>query len=105
MVPARTKGKDHTMSNTEKNRPVFEVREGTVKVAVWKHQGPDGPYYTAGKPQLSYRDSAGQWHNNGGSYGSRDLVNLATAALKARAEIARLRRADKGEAVPDEDEG
>jgi hypothetical protein len=87
----------------EKNRPVTEIREGTVKIAIWKHQGEDGPYYTAGKPQLSWRDKDGKWHNDTASYGGFDLVNLATAALKARAEIARLKRTDKPEAAPDEE--
>lgn len=86
------------MSNTEKNRPAVEIREGNVKIAIWKKQGEDGPYYVAGRPQVSYRDKDGNWHNDTASYGDRDLVNLATAALKARSEIARLRRADRGQA-------
>lgn len=90
------------MSNTEKNRPVTEIRVGNVKIALWKRSGDDGPLYSAGKPQVSYRDRDGNWHNDTASYGSQDLVNLATAALQARAELARLRRADKGR--PHEDE-
>lgn len=91
------------MSNTENNRPVTEIRVGSVKIAVWKTEGEDGPRYTAGKPQLSYRDKSGNWHNDTASYGDRDLVNLATAALRARSEIARIRRADRGQ--PDQDVG
>jgi hypothetical protein len=90
-------------NNTEKNKPVAEIRAGNVKIAIWKHQGEDGPYFTAGKPQLSYRDNQGKWHNDTASYGSFDLVNLATAALQARAKIAELRRAEKPGAADEEE--
>lgn len=103
MVPVRKQERNNIMSNTEKNRPVTEIRVGSVKIAIWKRPGDDGPLYTAGKPRVSYRDRDGNWHNDTASYGERDLVNLATAALQARAELARLRRTDTGR--PDEDEG
>lgn len=84
-------------AETKKNPPAAEIREGLVRIAIWERSGPKGIFYTAGKPELSYKDDSGNWHNDAGSYGEFDLTDLATAALKARSEIRKLKRAAKTE--------
>jgi hypothetical protein len=81
--------------------PLAEVREGNVKIAVWERQGPKGVFYTAGKPQLSYKDDQGNWHNDAGSYGEYDITDLMVAAAKAKSKMRELRRAAKA-TQPDE---
>ena len=79
--------------------PVTEVREGTVKLAIWERRSEKGTFYTAGQPQLSYQKD-GQWHE-GGSYSEFDLVDLMVAAAKAKSEIRKLRKAAETEKEED----
>src|SRR5262245_2751173 len=90
------------MSN-EKNKPVETIRVGSVKIAIWKNEGEDGPYYTAGQPEVSYRDKGtDKWHTSK-SLSGRDLVNTAKAALLADSAIGKLRAADKKAAAQPEE--
>lgn len=91
------------MSETKKP-PVAEIREGSVRIAVWERQGSKGIFYTAGKPELSYKDTEGKWHNDAGSYDSFNLIDLATAALRARSKIRELTRTASSD-EPDASEG
>ena len=76
---------------TNHNPPVAEVREGNVKIAIWQRQGAKGTFYAGGRPQLSYKDADGQWHDDSGSYSEFDLLHLMAAAVKARDIIRQLR--------------
>lgn len=82
------------MTDTKK-RPAAEIREGSVRIAIWERQGPKGTFHTAGKPEVSWRDAEGKWHNDAGSYDAFNLIDLATAALQARSKIRELSRAAK----------
>jgi hypothetical protein len=84
------------MSTEPKNKPVTNIQVGGVQIPIWENEGKDGLYYKAGAPELRYRDAAGEWHT-GKSYGPRDLVNLAKAAMLAHSEIGRLSHQDEGE--------
>jgi hypothetical protein len=64
-----------------------------------------GVFFTAGRPELSYKDSEGKWHNDTGSYSRRDLLNLAKAALLADSAIIKLNHAHKAEDISDEEDG
>ncbi len=75
------------------NKPVDKIKVGGIQIAIWKNDGEDGAYYKAGSPELRYRDIAGEWHT-GKSYGPRDLINLAKAAMLAHSEIGRLNHKD-----------
>ncbi len=57
-----------------------------MRIPIWENQGEDGPYFKAGKPELSYKGGDGAWHE-AKSYGPRDLVNLIKAAALAHSEI------------------
>lgn len=72
-------------------RPIAEVREGGVKIAIWQRQGTEGPFFVAGQPQLSYKDKDGHWQE-GGSYTESEVVNLLVAVAKAKSELRKLHR-------------
>ncbi len=77
------------MSAETKHKPVHNIQVGGVQIPIWKNEGADGTFYKAGAPELRYRDAAGEW-NTSKSYGGRDLINLAKAAMLAHSEIGRL---------------
>lgn len=82
------------MSNEAKEQPVAKIKVGSVQMAIWRNQGEHGSFYNA-SVQLSYKDRDGKWMNNGSSYGLRDVLNLAKAAMLAHSEIGKLIAADK----------
>lgn len=84
------------MSSETKSKPVTNIQVGGIQIPIWKNEGTDGAFYKAGTPELRYRDAAGEWHT-GRSFGSRDLLNLAKAALLAHSEIGRLSHQDDEE--------
>jgi hypothetical protein len=96
------------MTTETKKQPAAKIKVGSVQAAIWKNSSEKGDFYNA-TFDLSYRDANGQWHNNARSYGPRELLHLAKAALLADSEIGRLKAADRkaaGEdAAPENDAG
>ncbi len=84
------------MPADNKNKPVKHIQVGGIQIAIWQNDGEDGPYYKAGSPELRYRDVAGEWHT-GKSYGHRELINLAKAAMLAHSELGRLNHKETGD--------
>jgi len=80
-------------AETKKAPPVKEIREGTVKIAIWERQSEKGVIYSAGVPEVSY-EKDGKWHA-ASSCDEFQLEALALAALQARKEIRKLRKAAK----------
>lgn len=70
------------MSSEAKEQPAAKIKVGSVQMAIWRNQGEHGTYYSA-SVQLSYKDLDGKWMNNGSSYGLRDVLNLAKAAMNS----------------------
>lgn len=101
MVPA-FKGKETAMNAETKNQPAAKVKVGNVQVAIWRNESDSGVFYNA-TVELSYRDAAGNWHNGAKSYGARELIHLAKAALLADSEIVRLKAADRAETTDEAD--
>lgn len=53
------------MSSTSGNKPVNELRDGTIKIAIFRNEGKeegDRPRYS-GKLTRSYKDASGDWHD------------------------------------------
>ena len=76
------------------NHPIEKIRVGAVQISLWQNEGAQGPFIT-GRVELSYKDGE-QWRTSN-SYGARDLVNLAKAALLAHSAIGKLRHAQGDE--------
>ena len=60
-----------------KNKPVHEVRIGTIKAAVWKNENDNGRYYSTSL-QRSYKDG-NEWKNTD-YFGRDDLLVVAKVA-------------------------
>jgi hypothetical protein len=80
-------------AETKKAPPVQEIREGKVKIAIWRRQSEKGVFYVAGIPEVSY-EKDGKWHD-GNSFDDFDLECLSLAALEAKKAIRKLRKAAK----------
>lgn len=63
------------MSTNSNNQPVSEVRDGDLKIAIFRNepkQDGDRPRYS-GKLTRSYRDASGDWHDTDYLSGSEFL--------------------------------
>ena len=72
---------------TEKqNKPVFEVRAGSIKAAVWENEneGKDGKKYKnySVTPARGYKDKDGEWKEAKG-YNTSDVPKLISCMQRA----------------------
>jgi hypothetical protein len=75
------------------NKPVHEVADGALKVAIWAHEGEYGPKYSF-TIRRRYRDrSTDEWKDATG-LNEDDLLPLAELLREAKAYIRERRRAD-----------
>ena len=70
------------------NKPVEEVRIGSVKAAIWRNEGQQGAYFTVTFQRL-YRTENGQWQSTAG-FGQADLLVLAKVADAAHTRLLEL---------------
>lgn len=78
-------------------RPSHTVKIGAIEAAVWENEGKNGTFY-ATTLKRTFRDGE-EWKESN-SYGERDLLNLARAALDCQAFIAeKMREAAKKNAA------
>lgn len=59
----------------QNRKPEATLSDGAVKVALWKREGPKGPFYSATFSK-SYRDSNGDYQNSD-SFTGADLLKLS----------------------------
>jgi hypothetical protein len=67
------------------NKPVEEVRIGSVKAAIWKNETESGPRFNVTFQRL-YRDGDNGWRSTD-SFGRDDLLVLAKVADQAHGRI------------------
>lgn len=71
-------------------RPAHSVRVGPIEAAIWGNERKDGtPFYSV-TFKRSYKDGE-EWKESS-SYGERDCITLARAALESQAWIAQQMR-------------
>jgi hypothetical protein len=70
------------------NKPVEEVRIGSVKAAIWKNETESGPRFNVTFQRL-YRDGENGWRSTD-SFGRDDLLVLAKVADQAHGRIVAL---------------
>ena len=56
-----------TKKDASNSKPALHIQVGGVRIPLWRNEGPDGSYYKAGQPELSYRNRDGKWQS-GKSY-------------------------------------
>jgi len=82
------------MSDTAKgNKPWDEVRDGPLKITIWKNEGEHGPRYSS-IPNKRYKDkTTGEWKDTD-SFNEDDLLPLALLAEEAYRRIRAQKHAD-----------
>ena len=70
------------------NKPVEEVRIGSVKAAIWKNETESGPRFNVTFQRI-YRDDEKGWRSTD-SFGRDDLLVLAKVADQAHGRIVAL---------------
>ncbi|HEY4311621.1 MAG TPA: hypothetical protein VGN12_19400 [Pirellulales bacterium] len=73
---------------SDKVRPVEEIRIGNIKAALWRNEGEKGAWFNLTLQRL-YRDAEGQWYSTA-SFGRDDLLVLAKLANAAHTRILQL---------------
>jgi hypothetical protein len=68
----------------KKPGPVDRFRDGAIEIAIWRNEGPNGPFFTA-DPKRTYKKD-GQW-KTGGGYSERDMESLERLAPQVRAKL------------------
>ena len=59
------------MTSATKQRPIHEIRLGSVKAAIWQNQTANGTRYSVSLQRL-YKDEAGKWQSTE-SFGRDEL--------------------------------
>lgn len=84
------------MSNSTSNKPVSELRDGTIKIALFRNEPQkegDRPWYS-GKLSRSYRDANGDWQETDYLSGT-EFLRAAKLLEKAYDEELSHRTSDK----------
>ena len=87
------------MSEPTNNRPVSEVRDGSIKFALFRNESKEqgeGVWYS-GKLTRSYRDANGEWHDTDYLSGT-ELLRAARLLERAYDASLDLRAADRQDA-------
>ena len=71
-----------------KVQPVEEVRIGSIKAAIWRNEGDNGPRFNVTFQRL-YRTEEGKWQSTG-SFGRDDLLVLKKLADAAHTRVLEL---------------
>lgn len=77
-----------TTTNTN-NRPVAEIRDGSMKIAIFQGTTKDGHPYFSHKLTRSYRNQQGDWHDTDYLSGMETLqaANLFQQAYNREVEL------------------
>lgn len=79
--------------NTQSNKPVDTIRDGSLKATIWMNLRESGKAYSV-QITRSYRDDQGNWHESD-SFGGSELLRVARLANIAYDEILIHRANDK----------
>ena len=87
------------------NGPIERIKSYPIEVAIWQHEGENGPYFTT-SVQRSYKNKQGEWQQTT-SFRRQDLLVLSHLLGKAYDTIeeledaARSRQRSVSRPVPD----
>ena len=73
---------------TSNQSPELILRDGALKITIWKNEGEKGAFYTASPAKTYEKDD--ELHD-GHSFVASDLLRLAELAREAHAKIRKLR--------------
>ncbi|MFT6238001.1 MAG: hypothetical protein ACJAQT_000070 [Akkermansiaceae bacterium] len=67
----------------QKQKPVHDVRFGTVKVAIWANKSHEGKTFHSFDLRRSYRDQQGEWQEQKISLNLNEIAKVRGALAKA----------------------
>ena len=76
------------------NKPIITLRDGRLKIAIWKNTKSKGPKYSVTSPVRIYCDEEGNWHETSSLSGT-ELLQAHTLLMDAYSKIHDFRIADK----------
>lgn len=79
--------------STKASKPVHEITDGALKVSIWKHDGPHGPFYST-TCRRRYKDKSTDEWKDAASFNEDDLLSLAELLRDAKAWMRSQRRTD-----------
>lgn len=74
------------------SKPAKTIRDGLIKVTIWKNQSENGAYYSV-EFTKGYKDNNGDWKETN-SFGGTDLLKISHLATRAYDAIAEFRASD-----------
>ena len=92
--------KQSSKSNQSKSQPVDEIRIGSIKAAIWRNDGEQGPRFNVTFQRI-YRTSEGEWRSTD-SFGRDDLLILGKVADAAHTRVLQLQGEARVEQQQDE---
>ncbi len=84
------------MTNTQKNQPIHTIRDGNIKLVIWKNTGEHGDYYSYDISR-SYKNSQGEYQDTR-SLGERDILRIGPLTLLAYTKTLALRAQEESAA-------
>ena len=82
------------MSSETKNKPVYTLRDGLLKVNIWANESEKGTRFSVGGVIRSYTNKDGKWIETTSLY-SGDILRAVRLLEKAYDELAALRESSK----------
>lgn len=80
--------KQNNQKSAPKAQPVEEVRIGSIKAAIWRNDGENGPRFNVTFQRL-YRTEDGKWQSTA-SFGRDDLLVVMKVADAAHTRVMQL---------------
>jgi len=88
--------KEDDMTTTNQ-KPAKTLRDGNIKITIWRNISENGPWYSVQSPIRSYQDEAEEWQETSSLSGS-DVLKAAHLLTRAYDAVATLRANDRQEA-------
>jgi hypothetical protein len=86
--------KESTMTTTTNQRPIADIRMGSIKAAVWRFENDNAPPRYTATFSRSYRDRDGNWHDTS-SFDRDDVLVLTKIADRVHTTIHELQDNDR----------
>jgi len=83
---------------SNKVRPVEEVRFGNIKSAIWRNESQNGPWFNVTLQRI-YRNEDGEWTSTA-SFGRDDLLLLAKVANATHSRVLELLAGERAGTAP-----
>jgi hypothetical protein len=91
-MPRPAQQSTHKSESNHKQRPAATVRQGNLKIVLWRNQGEKGPWYTADLVR-TFKDESG--YHDTSKVSADDLLRVSYLAEQAFTELQTLKAQDR----------